>query len=186
MIYLASESPRRRRLLKEAGWVFRIVKSRYSERPFAHSSPARWVCDHAAGKALSAAARLKSGLILAADTIVFDRGEVIGKPKGLKDAFRILGSLQGRWHCVYTGVALVWVREGRIRRKRVFSERTKVHIRAMTPQDMRRYFKRIDPLDKAGAYAIQQKRGSVVDGCIGSFSNAVGLPMERLERLLSR
>ncbi len=182
MIYLASTSPRRKRLLRESGIRFRVLHSSYQEE--LHGSiPASHVKQHALGKALGASPFPKKGLVLGADTIVYFGGKIIGKPKDLKDAFQILSSLQGRWHTVYTGVALV---DARTKKRVLLSEKTKVLIRKMTAPEVKRYFKKISPLDKAGAYAIQAHRSPIVECIQGSFSNAVGLPLERIVDIIKQ
>jgi septum formation protein len=139
---------------------------------------------HALAKALSAAPSVKDGIVIGADTVVWQGGGIIGKPRDMRDAKKILLRLQGRWHTVYTGVALVTVKAGRARSKRVFYARSGVLLKRLTPAQIRAYFRKVNPLDKAGAYAIQAKAHSIVERTRGSFSNAVGLPMEALEKRL--
>ena len=179
-LYLASISPRRKTLLKSFGLRFRSLKPRYREVNNFSLSPSKIVQAHAWAKALSVKGIIARGTVLAADTIVYFGGRVIGKPKNLREAVKILNRLQGRWHSVYTGVALAEFRAGRLIRKKVFFEKTKVLLRPLTRGEISAYFRRVDPLDKAGAYAIQARRGSVVEEIKGSFSNAVGLPVEKL------
>ena len=182
-LFLASSSPRRAKLLREAGVRFKVLRSPYHERDSAHPKPAGLVKKHALGKALAASKKIADGRLLAADTTVYFRGKIIGKPKNKQDAFRTLSRLQGRWHAVYTGVALLEMKAGRPLRTRVFVEKTRVKIQKMDAGLIRRYLRRIDPMDKAGSYAIQVKKGGIVEAVRGSFSNAVGLPMERLRFL---
>lgn len=179
-IILASSSPRRKKLLREHKVAFRVAAPSYHEKDIPGLSPSALVKRHALGKALSAARKVREGIVVSADTLVFYGGMMIGKPKNLRDAQRILMMLQGRTHVVYTGVTVLKVRAGRIERKAVFSERTKIQLRPMSRLKILSYFRRVNPLDKAGAYAIQSKSGTIVAGVSGSFSNAVGLPMERL------
>lgn len=187
MIYLASASPRRRRLLKEAGIRFRRVSSTYrEEREDLGLSPSRLVKRHAMGKAEGALRRVRSGIIVGADTLVYHGGRLIGKPKSKKDAVEILSRLQGKWQTVFTGVALLWVSDRCVTKKRVFAEKTKVFIKPMSLSEIRRYLKRVHTLDKAGAYAIQSKRHPLATKFVGSYTNAVGLPMERLAFLKNR
>ena len=183
MIYLASTSPRRKKLLKEAGIRFRALTPRYAEEKALSSPPEKIVKTHALGKALSVAHRVKDGTILSADTLVCCRGQVLGKPKNLREAARILQGLAGRWHTVYTGVAILRVKKRTVRKKRVFLRKTRIRIRPMSRAAILAYFKKVNPLDKAGAYAIQSPRARIVTGMRGSLTNAVGLPMESLGRL---
>ena len=177
MIYLASTSPRRKTLLKQHGIIFKMVRPNYDESNDSNLSPARLVKKHAFEKGKSCVRFVKNGVILAADTIVFLKREVIGKPKNRKDAVRMLKKLQGRWHRVYTGVALIQVHLGKIKRKNVFFEFTQVKLKPMSIKDIRRYFRNINPLDKAGAYAIQSKKSNIIAEVKGSLTNAIGLPI---------
>ena len=182
-LYLASASPRRAKLLRAAGIRFKRATSDYHERDFPGMAPSYVVKKHALGKALAAARKVKSGNVLAADTIIYFHGRIIGKPAGRRAAVKTLLALQDHWHTVYTGVAFLEARNGRIKQKRLFFEKTGVRLQKMEAEDIRDYFKRVDPMDKAGAYAIQDRRSGIVREIKGSFSNAVGLPMERLRFL---
>ena len=183
MLYLASTSPRRKKLLRENGFLFKTLKPVYEEKDKPGLSPATLVKLHALAKADSVAGHVRQGAILVADTIVYFKKKIIGKPKNGKDALRMLGALQGRRHTVYTAVALLWIAGGIIQKKKVFVEKTDVYLKPLTHAEIQVYFRKINPLDKAGAYAIQS-RNSIVQKVRGSFSNAVGLPMEALEKYL--
>ncbi len=180
MIYLASTSPRRKTLLKKAGIVFCILKPSYREDNNLKGPPSKVVQVHAVKKAQSCREQVKDGTLLAADTIVYLEGEMIGKPKDLKKARLMLKKLQGRWHSVYTGVAIFKIASGRIVKKTIFFEKTQVRLVRLTPKGIENYFKKMNPLDKAGAYAIQSHRGGIVQEVRGLFSNAVGLPIEKV------
>ncbi len=181
MIYLASTSPRRKAILKSSGIQFRAVKPDYKEEKLARNlSPSTVVKKHALAKATSVAKKVRQGIVIGADTVVYFRGKIIGKPEDLKEATEILGALEGHWHIVYTGVALLKISAGSVRKKIVFYEKTRVHLKRMDRKALWGYFKKIRPLDKAGAYAIQSKRAGIVQEILGSYSNAVGLPVEKL------
>ena len=186
MIFLASSSPRRKKLLKEAGVIFRSICPDYDEKQSVGATrrvaptPSVFVKKHAFAKAASCVSRVKEGVILGSDTVVYFSGRVIGKPKNHADAFKILTLLQGRWHVVYTGVALLKISNRRIINKKVFVEKTKVRLRAMDRMAIEIYFKKINPLDKAGAYAIQSDKANIIADVKGSLANATGLPVERL------
>jgi septum formation protein len=186
MIYLASRSPRRRRLLKELGVDFRAMAPGYEERNDGRLSPARLVKRHALGKARSIVPAVSEGTVLGCDTVVAWKGQVIGKPATLAEAARMLGGLQGRTHTVYTGVALLDIRGGKVCKTTLFHEKTRVTLKALTPAAIHSYLRRIGPLDKAGAYAIQSRRRQIVVGFQGSMDNAAGLPVETLRPLLRR
>ena len=186
MIFLASSSPRRKKLLKEAGVIFRSICPDYDEKQSVGATrrvaptPSVFVKKHAFAKAASCVSRVKEGVILGSDTVVYFSGRVIGKPKNHADAFKILTLLQGRWHVVYTGVAILHIKHSRMVKKIVFSERTRVRLRAMDRMAIESYFKKINPLDKAGAYAIQSDEVNIITDVKGSIANAIGLPIERM------
>lgn len=182
MIYLASTSPRRKFLLRQHGITFKMLNPNYDESNEVNLPPSQLVKKHALEKGKSCVKFVKNGLILSADTIVFLKQKVIGKPRNRKDAVRILRKLQNRWHWVHTGVALIQVHSGKMKRKNVFSEVTKVKLKSMSAKDIRDYFRKINPLDKAGAYAIQSKKPNIISEVKGSLTNAIGLPMEALLR----
>ena len=186
MIYLASTSPRRKQLLKEAGISFRVLRPDYHEKNIRGASPSKLVQVHAFQKAASASKKIKNGVVIGADTVVFFHGKIIGKPKNKAHAFRVLSLLQGKKHRVYTGVALLKISESRLAAKCVFVQKTAVRLQKMKPAQIARYFKRVNPLDKAGAYAIQSRHAGIVEKVEGSFSNAVGLPMEVVSRQLEK
>ena len=180
MLYLVSGSPRRRRILKEHGVKFQALTPDYLEEKIPGKPPSAVVRIHAMGKAMSAVKKIVSGTILAADTIVYFDGKIIGKPGDLKEAAKILNRLQGKWHTVYTGVMILRVRPGRPQRKEFFFETTHVLLKKLDRKMIRSYFQKVNPLDKAGAYAIQSKRFPIVQEIRGSFSNAMGLPIEKV------
>jgi len=184
MLYLASVSPRRKKILRDLKISFRILKPDYDENDEEGQAPTLMVRTHALGKALSVAKRVQTGTILAADTTVFFQGDIIGKPRNYRHAFQILNSLQGKWHWVYTGVSVLWVKSGKIVRRKIFVEKTRICLKRMDSAEIKKYLQKIHPLDKAGAYAIQSKRLSIVEKVHGSFSNAVGLPIERIRKII--
>lgn len=186
MIYLISTSPRRKQLLKKAGLDFKILKPRHEEDARLKGVPSQIVKTHALKKAQSCASQIKNGILLGADTMVYWRREIIGKPKNMRNAVQILTKLQGKWQAVYTGVALLKIKSGRITKKTVFFEKTKVKMKPMTLAQIRNYFKKMNPLDKAGAYALQSSPGGMVEEVRGLLSNAIGLPIETvLQKLKS-
>src|SRR3989338_8114191 len=148
MIYLASTSPRRKALLQKAGLTFRILKPAYEEKHDLKRPLSEMVQVHAVKKANSCRERVKNGVILAADTMVCLKGEIIGKPKDMKKARLMLEKLQGRWHSVYTGVAILKMASGRVVQKTIFFEKTKVRLKKLTPEGIENYFKKVNPLDK--------------------------------------
>lgn len=175
-LILASASPRRRTLLSEHGYVFDVlVPQGVREIAPGHLSPGETVLANARAKAREAARVRPDAVVLGADTEVFFEGRVLGKPADLDSAFAMLARLNGRTHEVYSGVWIVG--QGR---ERGFIEVTGVHFHRRGDDELRRYLARIGPLDKAGAYAAQDDRGEMIARVEGSFSNVIGLPMERL------
>jgi septum formation protein len=181
-IILASASPRRAELLRQLGLDFEVLPSAAEE--FAHDelSP-RELCQlNAHHKARAVAKHCPDALVLGADTLVFMDREILGKPSDLRHARRMLAQLQGRTHQVVTGVSLIHLRA---HRERLFSVSTDVRFRALTPAQIETYLAAVHPLDKAGAYAIQEHGEWIVEELSGSFTNVVGLPLERVQAELS-
>lgn len=179
-IILASNSPRRRELLAQMGVDFSIDVPDIDEHDA--STPQDTVRALALQKARAVAARHagERSVILSADTVVF-AGEILGKPRDREDARRMLTLLQGRWHEVYTGVCALHVPDGR---HEVRVECTCVRFAPLTGEQIDRYIGTGEPMDKAGAYAIQGRAGMFVERIEGSSSNVVGLPMATVRELL--
>jgi septum formation protein len=175
---LASTSPRRAELLRQLPVKFRVVPSDAMEMAHEHLSPLELCQLNAHHKARAVAKKIPDALVLGADTLVFLDGEILGKPRDLADARRMLKKLQGRTHQVVTGVSLMHLRSYR---ERIFAVSTDVLFRSCTDATINDYLAKVDVLDKAGAYAIQQHGEWLVSEISGSFSNVVGLPLERLE-----
>lgn len=180
-LILASTSPRRRRLLQEHGYNFRIVPAEIREIAPAHLTPGEITLYNARAKAHTVARAHPRALVLGVDTLVAFEGEVFGKPASMDEALAMVRRLSGRSHEVYSGV---WLRRDELGRERGFIEITRVHFRELTDPQLRAYLARIGPLDKAGAYAAQEDRGELIDSIEGSFSNVIGLPMEALAEAL--
>jgi len=128
-------------------------------------------------KAHSVAKKNPDALVLGADTLVFLNGKVFGKPRNMNEARQMLSQLQGKTHTVVTGVSLI---QQRTHREKLFAVATEVTFHPLGREQVRNYLKQIDPLDKAGAYAIQEHGDLIVSEIAGSYSNVVGLPLERL------
>lgn len=183
-LVLASASPRRAALLRQAGLSFRVMPAGVNEsNAGACSDPAGMVVRLARAKAGRVAARLKTGVVIGADTMVVHRGEVLGKPRDRFDARQMLLRLSGCRHSVLTGLALVDVPTGRIEES--FTE-TRVWMRALETELIDAYVATDEPMDKAGAYGIQGKAALFVEKIEGCYFNVVGLPLNRLYLLLSR
>lgn len=179
-IILASNSPRRRELLAQMGVSFCVETPDVDEEDAA--TPEGTVRALSDQKARAVAERhfTEDALILAADTVVFCEG-ILGKPKDSQDAARMLRLLSGRWHDVYTGVCLMRTPDMRAKAR---VERTRVHFTHLTDAQIARYVQTGEPMDKAGAYALQGQAGMFIDRIEGSASNVIGLPMAAVRDLL--
>ena len=181
-IILASASPRRADLLREAGVAFTVFAARTPETHPGHLTPHEVAQINAYRKGRAVAKQHPDALVLGADTIVCIGNEILGKPATLAEAEQMLQRLQGRTHQVVTGVCLLHLRS---HRQRLFAVSTRVTFRALDTGQIRRYLARVHPLDKAGAYAIQEQGDEIVERIAGSYSNVVGLPVERVQEELS-
>ncbi|SEN34299.1 Maf family protein [Lihuaxuella thermophila] len=184
-LVLASGSPRRRELLSQLGLSFRVQISRADET-IDHLSPAAAVEQLALRKAKAVAAECDSALVIGADTVVVLDGEILGKPEDSGHAVRMLHRLQGRSHQVYTGIALVQVRSGKVIRELVDHNQTQVTMRALSPQKIDWYVETGEPLDKAGAYGIQGLGALLVEKIEGCYFNVVGLSVSLLDDMMER
>jgi septum formation protein len=177
-LILASASPRRAELLRQLRPEFQVVPSDATEI-FDDQLSSRELCQlNAHRKAHAVAKKIPDALVLGADTLVFLEGEILGKPANLSEAERMLASLQGKTHQVVTGVSLIHLRG---HRERLFAVSTDVTFRTLTAGQIAEYLSKMNPLDKAGAYAIQEHGDLIVSEISGSFSNVVGLPVERVD-----
>jgi len=176
-LILASSSPRRKELLGELGYEFEVVCAEVEELHDA-SLKLRELCEHNARlKAQEVAVKHAGKLVLGADTLVYLDATPLGKPKSEKEAIQTLKSLSGRKHCVCTGLCLV--KDGELK---MFSEVTEVEFKDIDEQTIRDYMNKVDVMDKAGSYAIQQCGEMLVQSIEGDFSNVVGLPQELVKQ----
>jgi septum formation protein len=182
-IILASSSPRRAELLRQAGLVFNIMVSEVDETPAPGLTPAELVQLLALRKAGAVAAGLDNGIVIGADTVVVKDGRILGKPSGPQEAAEMLQLLQGSGHEVYTGIALVKVEPYETL---VGHEMTRVFFNSMTEEEIRRYVATGEPLDKAGAYGVQGLAAIFIDRLEGCYTNVVGLPLARLAKMLKQ
>lgn len=178
-LVLASGSPRRRELLKGLGWKFDVVPSEIKEEKIEGESPKALVMRLASEKASDVASRRPGNWIIGADTIVVIDNSVLGKPHSREEAFDMLSRLAGREHTVCTGAALI-APDGR---KAVRCEETKVRFRALSPDEINAYIDQGECMDKAGAYAIQDKGTLLVERINGCYFNVVGLPLTMLSEM---
>ena len=184
-IILASASPRRKELLSQVGVVFEVIPS-MEEEICKEKEPAKLVELLARQKAESVAAGVTGEyIVIGSDTVVTKDGEVLGKPSDKEEAFRMLYSLQGATHQVYSGVALVSCQNGE-KEIRSFSVMTEVEVLPMEKQHIEGYIATGDCMDKAGAYGIQGCFAEYIKGIHGDYYNVVGLPLSRLMQELRR
>jgi septum formation protein len=175
---LASASPRRAELLRQLKLEFEVVPSDAKEVYDDNLSPLELCQLNAHRKARTVAKKNPDMLVMGADTLVFLDRQIFSKPRDLAEAKKMLLQLQGRTHQVVTGVSLIQLRT---HRERIFAVSTDVLFRPLMPEQVDEYMSKINPLDKAGAYAIQENGEMVVSEISGSFSNVVGLPIERVQ-----
>lgn len=174
MIYLASASPRRKTLLEKDGYNIKIVKSSYDELNTPGVLPHNLVMEQALGKAKGTDEKYREdGVVIGADTIVVLDNEILGKPKTEKEASEMLHKLSGRTHEVVTGVALL-----KDDLEDVFFISTKINFYAVNDGMIEKYIETGSPMDKAGAYGLQDLGETWLESVNGSISNVIGLPME--------
>lgn len=201
-LILASQSPRRKELLKMIESEFEIKVSN-CEEIITSSEPKQVTMELAEQKAMAAATELNrqkkndkqiettvkdedSFIVIGADTVVASGTEIFGKPKDKDDARRMINKISGASHQVYTGVALVLVKGGNVKCIDVFSEKTDVEVVHMSIQEIEEYISSTEPYDKAGGYGIQGTFGKYVTGIKGDYNNVVGLPVCRLYNELKK
>lgn len=180
-IILASNSPRRKDLLRQIGVDFSIDPADVDERVLPNEVPEGYAVRVALDKARLAAARAVAGIVIAADTIVVVDDEILGKPADASDAERMLKMLSGKVHRVITGLAVMDAATGKTLTR---TSITRVWFRRLAQQEIASYIATGEPLDKAGAYGIQERGALLVDKIDGCYFNVVGLPLSLLGELL--
>ncbi|AGC67354.1 Maf-like protein [Thermoclostridium stercorarium subsp. stercorarium DSM 8532] len=187
-LILASQSPRREMLLKQIGVSFKTHPSNIDENMTENVGPEDYVRSVAERKAFKVKEYFCSRghnffVVLAADTVVVHEGVILGKPADEDHAFEMLSRLSGRWHEVMTGVSVL---DGDEDKKLTCVEITKVKMRDLSPDEIWKYIRTGEPLDKAGAYGIQGIGALMVERIEGCFYNVVGLPLHRVSVMLSQ
>ncbi|HOW96929.1 MAG TPA: Maf family protein [Kiritimatiellia bacterium] len=186
-LVLASASPRRRAFLKSLGFRFRIVPPELNETPNRGERPAHYARRLSEDKAAEVAARIRGpAVIIAADTIVVQGRRILQKPRGRADAGRMLEALSGRWHAVISGLCVARAAGGRVVRRRSRTVRTAVEFKRLTREEIAGYIATGEPMDKAGAYAIQGVGSFMIRAIRGSYTNVVGLPVAELVDILEQ
>jgi septum formation protein len=175
-LVLASSSPRRAALLSESGFKFAVIPSRLAEKFDAAVTLRELTLWNAIRKGMSVAQARPDAVVLAADTLVALEDEIIGKPADLDKATEVLQRLSGRTHEVCSAVLICHQTSGRLM---VFHETSRVRFHRLNRAMIKKYFAKVDPLDKAGAYAAQGSGTEIIANIEGSYTNVVGLPMEK-------
>jgi MAF protein len=173
LLILASNSPRRRQLLALTGWKFEVLAADVDESQYANESPSEYVLRLAETKADAIKAD-PDQIVLAADTTVVDGMDILGKPNDSADAIALLKRLRGHTHQVYTGIALRRVKDGLLLKDLCVTD---VAMRDYSDEEINAYVQTGDPLDKAGAYAIQHPEFQPVDRLDGCYASVMGLPL---------
>ena len=182
-LILASASPRRKTLLDDMGLAFAVQVANVEEDDRPHLKPDNLVLNNAILKAESVAKEAPDALVLGSDTTVAFEGRIFSKPQDLNEAMQMLETLSDQWHEVYSAISLRWT-NGDF--KESFYEVSQVKFRALTPSIILKYHSRVNPLDKAGAYGIQEASDLIIDSIKGSFNNIMGLPTELLANQLKK
>jgi len=182
-IILASRSKARQKLLREIGLDFTVAVSNTKEKRRIRTDCADLVVENALMKAGDVAKRFRTGIVISADTVVLVGKKIIGKPKNIKDAFLTLKLLSRKPQWVYTGIAVIDIDHNKTYTD---FDKTKVYMYHLSDKQIKNYFRRVSPLDKAGSFDIQGFGGVFIDRIEGCFYNVVGLPMAKLARILSK
>lgn len=182
-LILASGSPRRKELLAALGYSFEVHVSNVVEDDRSELDPEVLVLNNARLKAESVMSKFPSALVIGSDTTVSLEGEIFSKPSNMEEAGRMLGQLSGRWHQVYTAVSLRW-KEGAY--KEDFFEVSDVCFKSLSPEAIDAYHELVNPLDKAGAYGIQEERDRIVHSIRGSYDTIMGFPTQAFAERLNR
>jgi len=183
-LVLASKSPRRAEILRAVGWEFETIAADIDEARCASEDAVSYVKRLAETKAETVARTLPEGLVLGADTVVVIGEEILGQPRDDEDARRMLQLLNGQWHEVLTGVALV--RAGQTFQVLVDHETTRVRFCEMSTDEIDWYVSTGEPRGKAGAYAIQGRGALFIEGVQGDYFNVVGLPVRLVYELFKQ
>ena len=178
---LASGSPRRRQLLEKAGYEFDVIVPPVDEVSSGWLTIRELTVCNATRKAWSVAQALPGAVVLGADTLVTIDNQVLGKPADFAEAMQILRRLSGRSHAVWTAVCICHSASGK---SQSFCAVSRVEFRDLTDRAIENYLEKVNPLDKAGAYAAQGYGKEIIKRIEGSYSNVVGLPMETTARIL--
>jgi len=182
-LILASKSPRRYELLSQLGLDFEVIPSRVMEDFLQNESPQDHVIRLAETKVRDVAGRYPDCWVIAADTIVYINGSILGKPKNQEEAMEMLRRLSGQEHWVLTGFSVCHLEKGKNDKEAI---QTKVKVKTLNRTEMEWYVQTGEPFDKAGGYAIQGIGSFMIESIRGSYTNVVGLPLCELIQMLNR
>lgn len=186
-IILASNSPRRKELLRRISKEFETIASNLDENTIKEEQPEKLVKKLAISKAREVFERVQQNyrelIVIGGDTVVYFNGKILGKPKSEEDACNMLEELQNNVNYVYSGLAVIIKKDGKVIEKNDYTK-TAVYIKKMTEKEIKEYVKTGEPLDKAGSYAIQGIGGKFIDKIEGSYNNVVGMDTEKLSKYL--
>ncbi len=182
-VILASKSPRRVEILEKIVKEFEVVQSNFDENTIDFKGDIeKYVKDLSRNKAIEVSKRLNEpSIVIATDTVVFQNGKVLEKPKNEEDAFSMLSSLSGNTHKVYSGICLINTYDDTVVTD---CDCTEVRFSELNPRQIRNYINSGEPMDKAGAYGIQGLGGAFVEGIKGCYYNVMGLPLNKLYKAL--
>ena len=182
-VILASKSPRRVEILEKIVKEFEVVQSNFDENTIEFKGDIeKYVKDLSRNKAIEVSKRLNEpSIVIAADTVVFQNGKVLEKPKNEEDAFSMLSSLSGNTHKVYSGICLINTYDDTVVTD---CDCTEVRFSELNPRQIRNYINSGEPMDKAGAYGIQGLGGAFVERIEGCYYNVMGLPLNKLYKAL--
>ncbi|EOU1109111.1 Maf-like protein [Clostridium perfringens] len=182
-VILASKSPRRVEILEKIVKEFEVVQSNFDENTIDFKGDVeKYVKDLSINKAIEVSKRLNEpSIVIAADTVVFQNGKVLEKPKNEEDAFSMLSSLSGNTHKVYSGICLINTYDDTVVTD---CDCTEVKFSELNPRQIRNYINSGEPMDKAGAYGIQGLGGAFVERIEGCYYNVMGLPLNKLYKAL--
>ena len=181
-IYLASSSPRRQQILKDLDLNFTAIPPVNFKEKLNGTEPEVLVCNNALGKAMEVAGKYKDSVIIGCDTIIMFDNEIFGKPLTPGNAYMMLKKLSGNCHSVFSGLAVI---DTQIYKELVGYERAEVKFKELSEKEINNYVESGEPLDKAGAYGIQECGRAFVEKVKGNFSTVVGLPEELLIKFLT-
>jgi len=182
-LVLASSSPRRIELLKQIGFDFEVIPAHIEEEKVINLNPDELVKKIAVEKVISVSRKVRNSIVIGADTLVYAENKILGKPGTEKEALDMLLLLSNKWHKVYSGIAVL---DTETQKLIVDVEESSVKFKGISEKEARNYIQTGEPMDKAGAYAIQGKGAVFIERIEGCYYNIVGLPLFKLVKLLEQ